>query len=748
MSDRSEPGGSRPLIEVDEAEVVVVGAGPAGSACAAELAELGHDVLLADQSQFPRDKPCGDGVTRSAVESLRRLGLDDLLRASYPVRGVRVLEDYVAREERRYASGEARCITRAKLDHALLGAATDRGARRRTARVDRVHEESGSARGVIIANGSEDQLIRARWVVAADGATSRLRRNAFGQPGAEPRAYAVRIYGRVDKPPDPVYEIFVPLELETQTLIGYGWVFPIEDQLVNVGVGYIRAAGLEAPPPIRRVLEQFLRELREQCQDRYGSLETVGKPFGSPVSINFRRGRCELDGLVFIGDAARMTDPLTGEGIAYALHGGELVARELHRRLLRSDRAGSQQAGGDSLGRQLGRRFPRLGQDIGLPSRMAARTLDDGGNGADRKRPSIDGERYLEAVKRLVGSPDEEPTISDTIAWTACAAHSPSAAGLLEQVNLSLLDELRTDFPFATELLHREVRARGGPVTAAAMLLSYLACGGDAELFAVRAAVAAELVSLFPMLAGSVSDEPRDKIARLNNSLAVITLDVVASRALRAMDGAARELTSEFTLSTCRMCEGLALEFGDRFDTARSVESYLETARETTGAITEFACRGGAQLAGASPEQRDALAVFGLELGSFTHLAQDLVELLRSSAATGRGAGQQLRDGTYSLAVIVAAELDPGLRAELGDALTDQQVGYMIERVRELGGDVRALAACVQSADTARELVNTCGGDTTGLRELVDRQLSETRWVTSEPSTTVATTQTLQSLPV
>jgi geranylgeranyl reductase family protein len=736
-----ETGGGQPTV-VDEAEVVIVGGGPAGSACAAELASGGHDVLIVDQSPFPRDKPCGDGVTRSAVESLQRLGLDDLLDQSHPVRGLRVLEDYRVREERLYDRGEARCVTRARLDHALLDAATDRGARLRIARVDRVSAGGGMADGVIISAPTGDELILARCVVAADGATSRLRRHAFGRSEHEPRAYAVRVYCRVDQAPDPVYEVFVPLEALGEALIGYGWVFPIEEHLVNVGVGYIRASGLEDPPPIPRVLDSFVRELRERCPERYSTLEPVSKPFGSPVSINFRPEHCELERLAFVGDAARMTDPLTGEGIAYALHGGELVARELHDRLTGVSPSSRPAV---PLGLQLARRFPRLGQDVGLPSRMAARTLNDGSDGR-RDRPSIDGQRYLESVKRLVGSPDEEPVIVDTCAWRACAAQSPAAVALLDQANAALLDELRTDFPFATELLHREIRSRGGPMTATAMILAYLACSGRPDRFPVRAAVAAELVMLFPMLAGSVTDHPEDKIARLNNSLGVVTLDVVASRALRAMSAEADHLSADFTRATCRMCEGLAVEFQDRFSAERTRDSYLEVVRETTGAVMEFVCRSGAQLAGAAEDAVSALGDYGQELGQLTHTAQDLIELLADSEATGRAAGEPLRHGTYSLALLTALEFDPGLAGRLRPPMGDEALSATLARIRELDCDRQTMEACQVQAQAARAHLDAAGGPAGGLQELVDRQIDELEWLTSPQSPTVLASDSAETL--
>ena len=76
---------------VDEAEVAIVGGGPAGSSAAARLSELGHEVLLIDQSGFPRDKPCGDGVTHHAVAFLERKGLGHLVEDSHPIEDVRVV---------------------------------------------------------------------------------------------------------------------------------------------------------------------------------------------------------------------------------------------------------------------------------------------------------------------------------------------------------------------------------------------------------------------------------------------------------------------------------------------------------------------------------------------------------------------------------------------------------------------------------------------------------------------------------
>src|SRR3954453_8199678 len=181
---------------IDEAEVVVVGGGPSGSTAADKLAELGHEVLLIDQSGFPRDKPCGDGLTHAAVATLERREFGHLLAESQPIEDVRVILGHGRAGTGWYRPwpqppSHACTVPRRTLDSALFGRAMERGARFRRARVDGPLITDGKVGGVRLAGGEGE--VRARSVIAADGATSRLRREAgFPRERLGSHIYALR----------------------------------------------------------------------------------------------------------------------------------------------------------------------------------------------------------------------------------------------------------------------------------------------------------------------------------------------------------------------------------------------------------------------------------------------------------------------------------------------------------------------------------------------------------------------------
>jgi len=155
-----------------DAEIAVVGAGPAGSACAIHLLEHGHEVVLLDQSAFPRDKPCGDGLTASAIAALERLGLGPVVAGAWPIAGMRFAQQDGPDITKRFSvpAGQApagACVPRAVLDQALLAEALRRGARLVQARVEAPIVADGIVRGVRYRAGASVRDLHARHVVAA-----------------------------------------------------------------------------------------------------------------------------------------------------------------------------------------------------------------------------------------------------------------------------------------------------------------------------------------------------------------------------------------------------------------------------------------------------------------------------------------------------------------------------------------------------------------------------------------------------
>ncbi|WP_053204120.1 NAD(P)/FAD-dependent oxidoreductase [Jiangella muralis] len=286
----------------DPWDLIVVGAGPAGAAAAlgALTAAPGLRVLVLDRAAFPRDKACGDGISPDVTDVLAELGVPGLLDDWAPVRRLELShgEHRVARPMRR----PVRVVPRAVFDHRLLEAAITAGARFERHRVRTVRQEAG---GVAI-----DDDLTARVVVGADGAYSVVRR-AAGVPAVRQRAVALR--GYVATPPRWSGRQIIAFDQEHAQ--AYAWCFDRGDGLANVGYGAFGTDGLSKAALLRR-----LGELLPGADDG-----TDWRGHHLPLS-SWRWS--QPDGrLLLAGDAAGLINPMTGEGIHYAVATGALAGR-------------------------------------------------------------------------------------------------------------------------------------------------------------------------------------------------------------------------------------------------------------------------------------------------------------------------------------------------------------------------------------------------------------------------------------
>jgi geranylgeranyl reductase family protein len=666
----------------DEAEIIVVGAGPAGATCAALLAEWGHDVLIVDQDRFPRDKPCGDGLTRSAVALLVRLGMQEIVARGQPISGVRVVTDHRAHRfqpcpPQSDQSPGAICIRRTVLDKALLDAAIARGGRFVQARVDGLATRTG-VHGVTARVGGESIVLAAPVIVAADGATSRLRRQCgYSRLGEQVSAFAVRAYYSSERPLDPVFDVYVPLAFQGRGLAGYGWVFPVSDQIANVGVACWHGAGVPATKGLRQVLSDFADGLRGSQRARFGQLEPISEPHGSPLAIEFAPQRCRVDGVVFVGDAARTTDPLSGEGIAYALNGGETVAQWIHAR-----RTGQRPRA--DVGKALGRRFPRLGQDVSLPARLAERRLN---------RPSQEGGRwsphpFVSEIERMIMSDENEPAVAQTPVGSALADDGRALAAL-EEVVARTVDRVTTRFPFAAELLARELQSRLGPLAAATAILVTEDAADRPDLIA--GAAACELIRVGSRCSAQLVDRPRDEQAKLNNVLCVLITDFALSRAFAEATLHSPSLVADLAGVLRQICVGRLSDGRQAYDPARPASDYLRAAAAKGSPLFRVACRLGTAAGSTRPDAHASLGELGRDLGLAYQLADDLLDFLAADRVTGRPAAAGVRAGIYPLPVLFAQARDPELRRLLNQALTAADVTEVIQRVTVAGGVDEAL---------------------------------------------------------
>lgn len=309
--------------------MVVVGAGPAGSAAAAWAARAGRDVLVIDRAAFPRDKPCGDGLTPRAVEQLELLGLGEWLDSHIRHRGLRMAgfggEVQVDWPGPSFPStGSA--APRTELDERIRKVAEESGARMRLGvkAVGVHHDASGRVRAVVLADGTE---IACRQLIVADGARSTLGR-ALGRQWHQETVYGVAARGYLASPRSDEPWLTSHLELRSPdgaVLPGYGWIFPLGNGEVNIGVGALATVKRPADVALRPLMSYYA-DLR---RDEWGFEGPVRAPASALLPMGGAVSGVAGPNWMLIGDAAACVNPLNGEGIDYGLETGLLAAEML-----------------------------------------------------------------------------------------------------------------------------------------------------------------------------------------------------------------------------------------------------------------------------------------------------------------------------------------------------------------------------------------------------------------------------------
>ncbi len=330
------PGAASGKHEVD---VVVVGAGPGGSAAAYHLSRHGVNVLLVDRASFPREKVCGDGLTPRGVKVLLRMGIDPDEPGFERVKGLRIFSRKVMLElpfpqlEEFPDYGLVR--TRLDFDELLARRAEKAGARLlEGTEVLGPISSDGYVTGATIRDAREGGTgptgeIRARYVIAADGASSRFAGQAgVRRDATRPMGIAARRYYRIERRPGPWLEAWMDLWEGDAQLPGYGWFFPVADGRSNIGAGLLNTFKGFKDLSAQRVFDAFVRMLPEDWNVNDDTAD--GRVLSGALPMGMNRSPPALPGMLLVGDAAGMVNPCNGEGIAYAMESGEVAAELIH----------------------------------------------------------------------------------------------------------------------------------------------------------------------------------------------------------------------------------------------------------------------------------------------------------------------------------------------------------------------------------------------------------------------------------
>lgn len=317
----------------DRCEVLVVGAGPAGSACAQWLAKAGVDVVLIDQHDFPRDKVCGDGLIPDSHAALQRLGV--LAEVAAVAQRVSHVGCIGPRGGRIDVPGALSVLPRRQLDDILCRSAVRAGARLFTpVRFDApLRDGAGRAVGARVKRGDTLHEIRCDWLVLATGAVPKAMLAAGVCERQQPSGVALRGYVKNDAMIGRITAMEVVWHQRLRP--GYGWIFPCRDGVFNIGVGLAHSHS-KLRDGRRTMQDVNLREVFAAFVDCYAPARALmdggtlqGDLKGAPLRCSLEGAKFSEPGLLVTGEAAGSTYAFTGEGIGKAMETGLLAAEAL-----------------------------------------------------------------------------------------------------------------------------------------------------------------------------------------------------------------------------------------------------------------------------------------------------------------------------------------------------------------------------------------------------------------------------------
>ena len=310
----------------EQFDLVIAGGGPSGSAAAWQAAQTGAKVVVLDKAAFPRDKPCGDGLTARAVSYLQKMGLAREVAAFHRINRVTVFSPSsweLSFPKRPGMPDHGATVSRTELDTMLLKHAESAGAvvREGAEVAGPVTDQRGRVIGVTLKSGEQ---VLGDAVIAADGAYSPIKR-ALKLDSQYNGYSAIAIRAEMDtrRPDSDSMDIYLKLQFQGDQLPGYGWVFPMGGGRFNIGLGYINSYKNWQSINATQFLGDFMATLPRDWElpsitelKKNKSVRAWRLPMGFTAWPPWRPG------VLFTGDSLGAGKPASGAGISKALESG------------------------------------------------------------------------------------------------------------------------------------------------------------------------------------------------------------------------------------------------------------------------------------------------------------------------------------------------------------------------------------------------------------------------------------------